>query len=225
MKSRGLRIISLMSAIVLLFCSGCSDKKEKNNPFETNETTQYSPKTTEIPEVRLRLTEEERARPAIESDAETFLLQTTEGNTTFLMDLDGHIEKKDADSEKILCLVLAESDSIPATAQLPYLSDLVETNDERIECTALLLDDNISAERLEALRNESPELHFAYGISTRRFVRTLVVDGLQYTERYPIPMTLLYRSGKLLRHYEGEVPYEMIAHDVATILHTQGVSR
>ncbi len=222
MKNRVLQTISLVTTTVLLFCVGCSDKKEEKNPFETEKTARPTP---EIPKADLTLAIEDENVSSVESDAEAFVLATTEGNLTLRMDIDGHMEKQNANNETLLCLVVARSDSLPATAQLPYLSDLVEANEGAIDCTALLLDANLSDLALETLRRDSPALRFAYGASTRRFVRTLVVDGLQYTDNYPIPLTLLYRSGKPLRRYEGVVPYEMIAHDVATILKEKGENR
>ncbi len=207
MRDKFVRYSIFFLLVVTVATVGGCDKKERKNPFEDRNGTETA------------LTQELAAshRSPLSSDAENYILHTSDEEIRLVSDMDGAVVDPET-PDKLLCLAIVRSDSLPAVAQLPYLSDLQERFDTLLRCIVLLVDPDIDDTALATLREKAPKLTFAYGKETIRFVVT-VTEALQYLHRIPVPMLLIYADGTLRKAYKTAVPYEMLEHDIATMIH------
>jgi len=150
--------------------------------------------------------------------------KTTETNTsknhTYLLsdfqnrDLNIRVEDKKLFVQEVktsLVLInLFASWCIPCKGQLPYLKELQKIHKDDLSIIGLLVNDSTKREDIDTLLKR---YHINYSVSQTKANDKLLkylTTILELPQNYTIPLSILYKDGKLFRYYEGAIPMEML---------------
>ncbi|MDF1874688.1 TlpA family protein disulfide reductase [Sulfurimonas sp. SAG-AH-194-I05] len=106
----------------------------------------------------------------------------------------------------------------PCKASATHLTSLQEKFKDDLIIIGITIEDGISNDKLLQFKKEN---NAAYSIVNSKDNRPLVneiADALELGDRFPIPIMALYKDGKLLNHYVGEVQEEFVASDIKVAL-------
>jgi hypothetical protein len=105
----------------------------------------------------------------------------------------------------------------PAT--LSYLTQLQQENRQNLFIASILLENNLNQEAFDAFQKEHNATHFTSYSYNNALVYTKLLNTFTALENSALPLSILFKQGTYYRHYEGEVPIEMIQHDLNYIKH------
>lgn len=199
------KIIALLFIVVLLYFTGCEDKKYDLPVEETIVTIEDKNTTLE--------------------DANASPLKTDANTTKFtLNDIDNkshtfYFNKKDIfiDNvpQKFVLLNFFATWCPPCNGQLPYISDIETKYKERLFVAGILVNDSEKEyHEIEALTARYTIDYFISNSKQNDTFATELLKCLNIAENFQLPLTILYKNGKYYTHYEGAVPIEMIEYDL-----------
>jgi thiol-disulfide isomerase/thioredoxin len=112
--------------------------------------------------------------------------------------------------EKIVLINIFSSWCKPCMGQIPYLAEIQKRESEDLLIIGLSINDDKSSKELNTIFENSGIRYF---ISTDKdnylFVDNLVLK-LKLTKNFSIPLSIIYKEGKLFRYYQGAMPMEML---------------
>jgi hypothetical protein len=97
---------------------------------------------------------------------------------------------------------------------LTYLTDLQKRHKEKIFIASVLLENDLDQEAFNAFKKSHSASHFISYSYNNALVYNLLLNTFKVTESTTLPLTILFKNGEYLMHYEGEVPIEMIQYDL-----------
>ncbi len=102
----------------------------------------------------------------------------------------------------------------PCRAEAPHLSHLQKKYHQDFLVIGVTIEDEISNKDLNAFKET---YHADYAIvnspENARFYRA-IASATKVGQRFPIPLMVLYKGGKYIKHYVGQTPEEMIESDI-----------
>jgi thiol-disulfide isomerase/thioredoxin len=189
------KIHILLLTAILLFTTGCSDKKSDTS---TDSNTKIEKEKT----------------PVVETKQKTDFILSDNNDTNYTIEVDNKNIKITNVTQKIVILNLFSTWCTPCKGEIPYIADLKKKYDNKIFVAGILVNDSIAKEDFE---NFKKELHINYFTSTSsqndEFAK-LIVANLKLKENFPLPLTIMFKNGKYYSHYEGAVPLEMLSYDI-----------
>ena len=201
------KIIVLLFITVLLYFTGCEDKK------------------SDVPDVLIEKTTEIIKKKITPKETYISPLQTDSNATKFtLNDIDNknhtfYFNKKDIFiedvSQKFVLLNFFATWCPPCQGQIPYLADLQKKYENDLFLAGILVNDsNKEYHELEAFSAKYTINYFISNAKENDTFAIALLKGLNIAENFQLPLTILYKNGTYYAHYEGAVPIEMIEHDI-----------
>jgi len=210
--------------IVVLFLAACGKKaSDQHETTLENSTEVPTPvkKPAQKKEYESQNTKKilEYGTPALQKKSTT---RPDSGRDLDFKDIDGNVYTLtlgdntallDGSAKKILMITLFSTWCPPCKGQLPYLEEIRHKHAEEISAIGFVVNDDIKKTDLRAFLARA---RLRFPVSRDEKTAKIIVHSLGLPENYPLPLTILYKNGKYLIHYEGAVPPEMIEHDITT---------
>ncbi len=198
------KIIALLFITVLIYFTGCEDKK-CDSPEEN--TTGIVTKTCDIVDTN-------KSTLKTNKDAKKFKLYDIDNKDHTIYFDKKNILIEDV-SQNFVLLNFFATWCPPCQGQIPYLADLKEKYKNDLFVAGILVND--ADQEYHVLEAFFKQYTINYFISNAKENDTFAVEllkELNIAERFQLPLTILYKNGKYYTHYEGAVPIEMIEHDL-----------
>ena len=208
-------IVTLSMLLILL--AGCGKKKEEKNPFENAPQTQTSE----------TLTRESLEAGKYQKEQNTTTLYPSRGKIFFLSDIkdQNHLLSIDKDQlffkdipQPVVIMNIFTPWSRPCQAEVPYLSDLQKKYHKDVFVLGILLNPQKYEGALAPFIRENHADYYISKAPQNNALTQKILQQLHLPEIMPIPLTVIFRGGHYVRHYEGAVPIEMIEHDIKKLL-------
>jgi hypothetical protein len=217
----GHTLLCLLCALV--FLNGCNKKKEQEH--------QPVPKAVEepliLPETNCSVPKEgnqtifESSTTTPTQAEEFYTLSDQQGNH-----YDIQVEKNRLriinHTSALVILNLFSPWSIPCQEQAYFLNQLQQTFKKDLLAIGVVLHPDDHLDTLETFIKDNNATYFISSSSSNDRFAAHILAPLHLPDMIPIPLTLIYRHGKLTRYYEGAVPVEMLAHDIQKLLSEEG---
>jgi thiol-disulfide isomerase/thioredoxin len=191
MRGFALLLFSLILFTLILF-TGCSKKNESG---EQNMTTHGSNSAGR------------------EWSARTFLLSGTDHRECNLTMNDNNVNCHKRD-QTLLLINLFASWCPPCRAEIPALNTLQRKYAKDLFIIGILVNDEQNNTQINAVMNKYGGDYFVSGTKEGQAFVNHLIKSLKLPENYPIPLSILYRNGKLYRYYEGAMPIEIMENEI-----------
>jgi thiol-disulfide isomerase/thioredoxin len=185
----------LLLTIILLCFQGCENKNDSHTLNEDKNDSHVKKNIVPI---------EHNHTFILKKDAiETYTFKTKVNNVHF-------VERK----EPLLMVHFFATWCPPCQYEAPYLIDLQNKYKETLFIAGLIVNDPILDETLQALKEKKKLNYFIANNQKNIKIAHNLIEELQLEKNFQLPLTILYKNGRYLTHYEGAVPIEMIEHDI-----------
>ena len=199
------KIIALLFITVLIYFTGCEDKK-CDLPSENN-TTDTINNTCAIADIN-------KSTLKTDKDAKKFKLNDID-NKNYTVYFDKKNILVEDISQDFVLLNFFATWCPPCQGQMPYLADLKEKYKNDLFVAGVLVNDGHQEyHKLEAFLKKYTINYFISNSKENDTFAVELLKGLSIAENFQLPLTILYKNGKYYAHYEGAVPVEMIEHDL-----------
>ena len=172
----------------LLLLSSCGDE-EAQAPVTLSDTT----KKTE----------------AVQSQRYSYILNTLQNRDLNITVEDNNLFVQQAKTPLVL-INLFTSWCIPCRGQLPYLKELQKIYKDDLYIVGLLVNDKANDREINTLLKSYHINYFVSQIGVDNKLLKHLTTVLELPKNYTIPLSILYKDGKLFRYYEGAIPMEML---------------
>ena len=228
---RSLLLFTLLSCFTLFSFTGCEDKKVQDPLIVVENTTEvFTPnnkdqekekeeisgdKSTqealEILEAPKESTDEEVSASQIPTD--TFTLSDIEQNRHTLTIKNQKIIFEYLD-QSIVLLNFFSTWCAPCRGEVPYLADLQKKYKKDLFVAGILVNDVLYEQTLKEFISKHHANYFISNHMQNDALLAKIIKDLHLPEDVSFPLTVIYKNGDYYTHYEGEVPVEMINHDI-----------
>src|SRR5690606_17903604 len=106
----------------------------------------------------------------------------------------------------------------PCRAAATHLSSLQEKYKDDLVVIGITIEDNISNEKLKEFADTYKAKYALVNSKQNRLLSNAIVKELNLGERYPIPLMVLYKDGKLVNYFVGATQEEFIDSDIKNAL-------
>jgi len=106
----------------------------------------------------------------------------------------------------------------PCRGELPDLSKLQKKHSRELFVVGVLVNDEQNSTQLRQFMKKYGASYFISHSSANSDLAEHLVKGLKISDNFPIPLSLLYKEGKLYRYYEGAMPIEMMENELKKAL-------
>jgi len=106
----------------------------------------------------------------------------------------------------------------PCRAAAKHLSSLQKKYKDDLVVIGITIEDNILNEKLLEFREKYTANYTIVNSEQNRRLSNAIVKELELGERYPIPLMVLYKDGKLVNHFVGATEEEFIDSDIRRAL-------
>jgi thiol-disulfide isomerase/thioredoxin len=106
----------------------------------------------------------------------------------------------------------------PCQGAVSHLSSLQDKFKDDIKIIGLTIEDGISNEKLQEFSSEFKANYTFVNSEDNRRLIDAIATSLQLGERFPIPLMVMYKDGKLVKFYQGAVQEEFIESDIKQAL-------
>jgi len=210
-----IKIKLLFFTIILLFSTGCSDKKEeKTVPAEKTIVPVDTKK-----EIDFHKSENNLSQDNTVPSNRIHIRSIEEENCTIMAEA-GHFQINHL-KQPLVLVNFFSTWCPPCRGQIPYFEDLQKKYGQSLFIMGILVNDEQNNSTLETF---SAKYHLHYFLSNdtnNTLLTTEVIHSLNLDTNFTLPLTVLYKNGNYYTHYEGAVPVEMIDHDIKTALEDQ----
>jgi thiol-disulfide isomerase/thioredoxin len=212
---------ALLLTIILLFFTGCEDKKSQTQDIPVENTTEIiSQQDTVQHNTNKKNANHKKTmdHPTVTTSSSTPFILTDSKQKKYTIYVDNkHITSTNI-REPVILINLFATWCSPCKGEIPYLADLQKKYKSKLFVAGVLVND---VQDNTALEKFIQKYHANYYISNNKqnnaFAEKLV-KSLQLPQNFPLPLTILYKEGNYYIHYEGAVPIEMIEHDIQEII-------
>jgi len=191
MRSITLLLFSLLLSLLILL-TGCG---KKEGSTEENATVQGSETTIGTPSAR------------------SFLLQGTDHRECNLTIRGSTLSCLERD-QSLMLINLFASWCPPCRAEIPALNTLQRAYAKDLFVIGILVNDEMNRTQIDAFMEKYGGDYFVSNTREDRAFVSHLIKNLKLPENYPIPLSILYRDGKLYRYYEGAMPIEMMKNEI-----------
>ncbi|MEA1954467.1 MAG: hypothetical protein U9O24_08760 [Campylobacterota bacterium] len=121
-------------------------------------------------------------------------------------------------TQPIVIIHFFHTEDSPIFSEIPYLIDLQNAYKKDVFVLGVLMQENNSSKQgLLKLNNLKANYFISYSKSNRLLFNN-VLKNFYLPPSTSTPMTLLYKNGTFMNHYEGAVPIEMLKHTIKQLL-------
>ena len=189
--------ISLLLSLLLVFfltaCSKKEDQRELSISSVVEDVNQSS------------LHEEEAARSFVLTDVDGRELNiTVDGDTMSFQNVE----------QPLLLMNFFATWCPPCKGELPDLSQLQKKHMKDLFVIGVLVNDEQNSTQLRRFMKKHDIGYFISHASDNDNLAAIVIKKLKLPENFPIPLSVLYKNGKLYRYYEGAMPIEMLENEL-----------
>ena len=182
--------IALIS--VAVFFQGCGDNKKSENT-DANVKANAMISTNEYV-----LTSTDKTQYTVKKEAEGFTLENAKG--------------------KVIIFDIFATWCPPCQASATHLTSLQEKYKDDLVVIGVTIEDGISNSALKDFKKQYNAKYTIVNSSVNRRLVDEVATALKLGERFPIPIMAMYKDGKLVNHYIGEVQEEFVESDIKQAL-------
>ncbi|MEA3456635.1 MAG: TlpA disulfide reductase family protein [Campylobacterota bacterium] len=191
----------LLSLLLVFFLTACSKKDGQRE--------QTAPGTAEDVNIsdlnQSSLQAEEVVRSFILTDVDGRDLNITiDGDTMIFPDIE----------QPLLLLNFFATWCPPCRGELLSLSHLQKKHAKDLFVVGVLFNDEQNSTQLRHLMEKYDANYFISHASDNDDLAAEVTKRLELPENFSIPLSVLYKNGKLYRYYEGAMPIEMIDNEL-----------
>jgi len=179
-------------SLLLVLILGCSEKSDnENNNTDT-----------------MILENEENTTEDINLSTSFLLIDTKNRELNVTMDKSTVITEQIR--QPLVLFNLFSSLCKPCMGQIPYLNEMQKLYQDKLFVVGVLVPttedkDGVAKEMQERLI----EYFISYSMDNGHFIKYLL-KALKLPPNFSMPLSVLYRNGKLHRYYEGAIPMEML---------------
>ena len=122
------------------------------------------------------------------------------------------------DPKKILIFDIYATWCPPCRAEAVVLSNIQKKYKDDVYIIGLSIEQEIKDEKLAAYKEQ---YHIDYTLATSHNTKAMVdaiAQQLKISQRFPIPLVVMYQNGKLLNYYTGATEEEFIESDIKQAL-------
>ena len=152
--------------------------------------------------------------PPPKKHQESFTLTDIDGRSTTLTLHQGHLQLQRV-MQPVVILYLFSTRAELCRAMLPDLNDLQHTHRREIFILGIVVPEQLDTASLRRYMQQNHTTFFISNAPDNAALASTLSDMLQLGDHYPLPTTLLFDQGRLVRDYEGITPIEMIRNDLA----------
>ncbi len=181
----------LLSLLLVLLLTACSKKEGQRE--QTTHDTQSSAQ------------EEEAVHSFVLTDVDgrDFNI-TVDGDTMIFHDIE----------QPLLMMNFFATWCPPCRGELLDLSQLQKKHMKDLFVVGVLVNDEQNSTQLRHFMEKYDANYFISHASDNNDLAATVIKKLEIPENFPIPLSILYKNGKLYRYYEGAMPIEMIENEL-----------
>ncbi|MBL6973019.1 MAG: redoxin family protein [Sulfurimonas sp.] len=185
--------ISLISAA--LFFQGCGNKEKSKDSAEESSVTKSN---TMISTNEYVLTSTDNKAYTVKKETDGFTLENAKG--------------------KVIIFDIFATWCPPCQASATHLTSLQEKYKDDLVVIGVTIEDGISNDALKEFKKQYNAQYTIVNSSENRRLVDEVATALEMGERFPIPIMAMYKDGKLINHYIGEVQEEFVESDIKQAL-------
>ena len=185
--------IALLSVAILF--QACGDKEENK---QTNDTQTKS------------------ANEMVSSKNE-FILTSTDNKQYIVKKVNDGFTLEGAEGKVVLFDIFATW-CPPCKASATHLTSLQNKFKDDLVVIGITIEDDISNAKLLDFKKENNADYTILNSSQNRPLVNEIASALKLGERFPIPIMALYKDGKLITHYVGEIQEEFVESDIKRAL-------
>ena len=185
--------ISLISTA--LFFQACGDK-EKNQ--DSAKESSIAKANAMISTNEYVLTSTDNKQYTVKKEADGFVLQGAKG--------------------KVIIFDIFATWCPPCQASATHLTSLQEKYKDDLVVIGVTIEDGISNDALKEFKKQYNAQYMIVNSSVNHRLVNEVATALELGERFPIPIMAMYKDGKLINHYIGEVQEEFVESDIKQAL-------
>jgi thiol-disulfide isomerase/thioredoxin len=178
--------------MILLLFNGCSKKEEQDNNITTKENIL---KTKE--------------RYIDKNQTISFLLTDMRDRELNITTIDGRVLTPQI-RQPLVLFNLFSSWCKPCMGQMPYLNELQKMYQNDLFVVGVLIPTKEDKDRVAKTLKESLIEYFVSYSSDNSLFINYITRVLELPKKFSIPLSVLYKNGRLYRYYEGAVPMEML---------------
>ncbi len=106
----------------------------------------------------------------------------------------------------------------PCRATAPLLGSLQQKYKDNLVIIGITIEDKIDNAKLKEFAQTYKANYTLVNSDQNRVLSDAIVKELKLGERYPIPLMVMYKNGKLVNHYVGATQEEFIESDIKRAL-------
>ena len=195
-----MKSISLLIVVMLfLGLAGCSDRQSE----EEYGSALMKPK----------LAPEKPAEPILELAPLSFVLKDVDERDLNITCEDGAVLTP-AIEQPLVLLNFFATWCPPCQGELHDLDQLQRKYADKLFVVGILVNDEHNSSKVRDFMQKQGAHYFISHVPDNGRLASRIVKRLGIPENYPIPLTVLYKNGKLYRHYEGAMPIEMMENEI-----------
>jgi len=112
--------------------------------------------------------------------------------------------------ENIVLINIFASWCKPCMGQIPYLAEIQKRESKDLLIIGLTVNDDKSSKELDSIFENSGIRYFISTKKDNKIFVNKIIEQLKLTQNFSIPLSIIYKEGKLFRYYEGAIPMEML---------------
>jgi len=178
--------------IILILSYGCNETIEHNDKNISNNLTKVNSKK----EIEKNILEEF----TIKNQRELSIKISISNDKLILEDR----------KESIVLINIFSSWCKPCMGQIPYLAEIQKRQQEDLLIIGIDINDNKTEEELKNLFKSSGIRYFISTDLTNQKLVNRILKQLKLGSNFKIPLSIIYKNGKLYRYYQGTMPMEIL---------------
>lgn len=175
--------------VTTMLFQGCSDKKDDNEIEKANSMLSSN---------EFVLTSTDNKQFIVKKDGTGFVLENAKG--------------------KVVIFDIFATWCPPCQASASHLTSLQEKYKDDVIVIAITIEENIPNTKLEEFKKEYNANYIIVNSDRNRPLVNEIALALELGSRFPIPIMALYKDGKAINHYVGEVQEEFVESDIKRAL-------
>ncbi len=187
-----MKSISLFLSILLFFAlSGCGKKSETEEKAVSPETIAKESNQSSISFILKDIDERE-------------LNVTIDGEDMIFQDID----------QPMVLINFFATWCPPCKGELPDLSQLQRKHAKDLFVIGILVNDEQSSTQLRSFMKKYGANFFISYTKSNDDLAERIMQKIEISDNFPIPLSVLYKNGKVFRYYEGAMPIEMMENEL-----------
>jgi hypothetical protein len=202
-----------------MFLNGCNEKKEQKHPPVPETVEETITLQNEMNHSASKEENQSIPKPStIPVQRNNIYILSDQEHSHYNIQLEEDQLQIIDHSYPLILLNLFSTWSIPSQEQAYYLNQLQQRFKKDLLVIGILLHPDAQPDSLEKFMKENNATYFISNSSKNDHFAVQLLAPLHLPDMIPVPLTLVYHHGKLVKHYEGAVPIEMIEHDIKVLL-------